>query len=606
MGQGFPAPAGRPDPRDGEAPRVAARDRAGLGVAGFRATRSIVAAIDRPQGALLVGFHGVLYDRLTPRDEDLAARIADLYAREGVGFVRALRGDFVLAIWDAGAQALHLATDPFRVESLVYTTHGDRIAFASHMGALLACPAPFPRTIDPSAILDVFTSSCIHTPQTIFRDVQKLPPGTVLTWRDGRADLETYWDMDYRTLDSSGEASLATRLRELFSRAVESRVAAEPEGATVGSFLSGGVDSTAVTSVLAKRSPRPVQAFSIGFAERYFNEMDYARIAARAAGVQHHEYYVTPEDAFQAVPIVLQSFDEPFANASAIPTYFCARFAREHGVDVLYAGDAGDELFAGNERYASRRVFDHYDRVPRFLRDRVVTPGVDLLAKAVPGPFFRRARNYILQASLPYPERLTSFSVFNYIPLRTIFTDDLLASAGSSWAPGGAVAHHYRASRALDVLDRELYIDLKLAISDNDLFKVTRMSHAAGVAVRFPFLDRDLAEFSATIPARLKMRGGRLRAFFKDAYRDVLPPEVQSKRKHGFGLPIAMWLETHPPFREMIEDLLLSPRALERGYFRREGIEALLRGHRNDPKGFYGTFLWNMMTLEMWHRRFLD
>jgi asparagine synthase (glutamine-hydrolysing) len=368
--------------------------------------------------------------------------------------------------------------------------------------------------------------------------------------------------------------------------------------------LSGGVDSTTVTALLARQAGRPVSAFSIGFAERYFNEMDFARVAAKAAGVTHHEYYVTPDDAFEAVPIVLDSFDEPFANASAIPTYFCARLAREHGVNVLYAGDAGDELFAGNERYASRRVFDHYDRVPRFLRDGLLTPGIELLAKGVPGPFFRRARNYVRQASLPYPERITSFSVFNYIPLRTLFTEDLLQSAGA-WSPGDDVARHYRAARAHDVLDRELYIDLKLSISDNDLFKVTRMTHAAGIAVRFPFLDRDLAEFSATVPARIKMRGGRLRSFFKDAYRDVLPPEVSTKKKHGFGLPIAMWLETHPPFREMIGDLLLSPRALNRGYFRRDGVEALLRGHRNDPKGFYGTFLWNMMTLEMWHRRFL-
>ena len=541
----------------------------------------------------------------TGSDSKKGIGLLRLYLDEDLAFLERLRGEFALAIWDGREERLILATDRFRVHPLFYSHDQDKLVFASRMNSISACPYPVHTTIDPRAILDVMSVSAIPTPRTIFHEVKKLPPGHVLRYSNGKVQLSAYWDINFLKPDLAREPELAAHLRQQFRDSIGTRLETDAGAGGVGTFLSGGVDSSTVTGVLKALSMSDVHSFSIGFGERRFDEMSFARIAARHFGVVHHEYIVTAQDTRDAIPIVLESFDEPFANASAIPTYVCAKFAKDHGVDILYAGDGGDELFAGNERYSEQRIFEYYDRVPSWLRG-VIRPTVQGLAGMTGFSLFEKGAKYIRRASEPLPQRLTTYGFFNVVPMQDLFDPAFLESVGSSRNPYEPIERYYGQALANNDLDRQMYLDLKFAISDNDVFKVTRMTEAAGVTVRFPFLDHRLAEFAATVPAHMKMRGRELRTFFKDAYSDVLPLAIRTKTKHGFGLPIPVWLRTDPYLNELMRDLVLSSRSLQRGYFRRSMLEELVLRHQTDQTSFYGSVLWNLMILELWHRTHWD
>lgn len=554
--------------------------------------------------ALAIAFHGNLFESSSPAALNLNL-LLDLYLRSGITFVRELRGEFALALWDAAEDLLFLATDRFRVQPILYGADPGGFAFASRMRALDLSPFPAHRTLHAPAVMDVVASSYVPTPETIFEEIRKLPPGHVLTEGGGTVRTAPYWDIDFREPSRASEASLAEEVRGAFRDAIRLRFQRDGASERSGAFLSGGVDSSTVTGVLTEVAGRPIQTFSIGFGEARFNEMSYARIAARRFASDHHEYFVTPADTVLALPLIVEEFDEPFGNASAVPTYFCARLAREHGVEFLYAGDGGDELFGGNERYAFDRIFDYYNRVPAWLRGAVLEPSVGALARAMPNRLFTRARNYVNKASLPPVARMTAYTFLNVVPLAEVAEPRFLASL-NGYDPSRAMEYHYAHALGTNDLDRQLYLDLKLAIGDNDLFKVSRMTERAGVAVRYPFLDGGLADLAARVPAGMKMRGRKLRVFFKRAYRDLLPPEVTAKTKHGFGLPIAIWLRTDPTLNAMMHDLVLSPRSLSRGYFRKQALERLVQEHKVDETSFCGTVLWNLMVLELWQRTHRD
>ncbi len=461
---------------------------------------------------------------------------------------------------------------------------------------------PLAELFNLESIVDVVASSIIPTPKTIFREVKKLSPGHCLTYQSGTARVAPYWEIRFLNPTDSDTASLQRELKVQVADAISVRLETDGNSSRVGTFLSGGIDSSTVTGLLTRLAERPVKSFSIGFDEAKFNEIDYARIAARAFGSEHFEYFVTPRDVYDSIAMLMESFDEPFANASAVPTYFCAKLAKEHGVDTLYAGDGGDELFAGNQRYADQRLFDYYDEVPGWLRKQLIEPLVFTLADASSLRLLMMAKKYIQRASIPNPQRLTSYGFFKIFPMTELFTWEFLEAAGKDYDPDMAFHRYYHEAPAKTELDRHLYVDLKLAISDNDLFKVNRMTETAGVMVRYPFLDHRLAEFACKVPAGIKMRGRKLRSFFKDAYGDLLPAETISKKKHGFGLPIPVWLRTDAHLNEMMHDLVLSPTTVQRGYFKRQALEKLVDCHSTDNTSFYGTILWNLMVLELWHR----
>ncbi len=587
---------------------TAALESVGIGAQGFPGRLTGIAERDLQGYPLVMAFHGNLYnlkDWVPAKSQgtEVISELLMLYTKKGMAFLQGLRGEFSLAIWDGREETLYLATDRFRVHPLLYYQDSDKLVFASRMKGILACPFPIKRTVHPEAIVEVAGSSIIPTPKTIFREVKKLPPGYFLTYRRGEVHLEPYWEIRFRLPSTAIESALAKELKTLFTEAVSVRLEVDGISSQIGTFLSGGIDSSTVTGVLTQLIQHPVKSFSIGFEEQRFNEINYARIAARAFGAKHYEYFVSPQDAYNAIPILLEGFDEPYGNASAIPTYFCAKMAREQGVNILYAGDGGDELFAGNERYATQRLFEYYSMIPGWFRESLVKPLVFTLADRWKWDLFIKGKKYIQRASIPYPARLSSYGFFQVIPLTELLEDSLLEAVGRDYDLSATVNSCYFQAPAQSELDRQLYIDLKLAISDNDLFKVMRMTEAVGVTVRFPFLDHILAEFAMRIPASVKMRGRQLRSFFKKAYSDLLPPETRAKKKHGFGLPIPVWLRTDKRLNEMMQDLVLSPQSIQRGYFKKRTLEKIVELHKTDETSFYGTALWNLMVLELWHRK---
>ncbi|MBI3756935.1 MAG: hypothetical protein HY267_03060 [Deltaproteobacteria bacterium] len=586
--------------------------RGGFGAQAFPGRFTGVAEVRIQECPVILAIHGNLYNAHEfPTTEKnghnpVAAGILQWYLKSGIGVFQRLRGDFAIAIWDGREDQLYLAVDRFRIQPLFYSYNGEKLVFASRLRGLLAGPLAPQVSIELESIVDVAANSVIPTPKTIFREVRKLPAGYLLSYRAGACTLSPYWDIDFRHPAQAGEAELVRDLKAHMTDAVALCLAQDGAIDRVGTFLSGGIDSSTVTGVLTQLGHKPVKSFTIGFVEPRFNELSYAQIAARAFASEHHTYAVTPQDTYAAIPTLLTAFDEPFANASAIPTYFCAKLAKEQGITAIYAGDGGDELFAGNDRYVSQRVFEYYRMIPSWLRDPLLNPVVTRLAEWAPWNIFLKGKKYIQRAMTPYPQRISSYGLLSLIPLPELITENLLTQLPERYDPDAPISDYYYRASARTNLDRHMYLDLKLAISDNDLFKVVRMTEAAGITVRFPFLDHRLAEFAASVPTHIRMRGTRLRSFFKDAYADLLPAETRKKQKHGFGLPIPIWLRTDKNLNEMMHDLLLSSRSLQRGYFRKSALEELVARHQIDESSFYGTILWNLMILELWHRRYAD
>jgi asparagine synthase (glutamine-hydrolysing) len=373
--------------------------------------------------------------------------------------------------------------------------------------------------------------------------------------------------------------------------------------ADTGAFLSGGTDSSTVVGLMTRMGKGPVKAFSIGFQEQPFNELEYARIAAKRFKADLHEYIVGPIDCCEALPHMVRAFDEPFGNSSAIATYFCARLAQQNGVKVLLAGDGGDELFAGNEWYKTDKIFKLYETIPAGLRTVLIEPILNRLP--FQGGLVTKARSYVRRANMPDMRRVLSYQFLATHSPADVFTPDFLEALGQ-YSVLETPSQYYAQAPARDHLDRLLYTDMKITIGDSDLPKVTCMTEMAGIQARFPFLDRSVAEFSGHIPAHLKMKGFQKRYLFKRAFRDLLPQEILQKKKHGFGIPVATWLKSERRLQELSRDTLLSARAFERGYFRRDFIETLFRVHDADDSSYYGDTLWTFLILELWHRQFVD
>jgi asparagine synthase (glutamine-hydrolysing) len=530
-----------------------------------------------------------------------AALLAGLYENFGAGFVEELRGAFSVVLFDRRKREWLAAIDGFGIKRLAYYRTHQVFAIASRVNAL-ARMGEADLEINPRAIANVLNFGANLAPETIFTKVERLIPGAMLRVSERETRIERYWDMRYGLGDNANEAHLSRDLERIVARSVADHCKDEPIG-QLGAFLSGGTDSSTVVGMMTRRAQGAVKSFSIGYQEREFNELEYAQIAARRFQSDHHTYLVGPADCVQALPRLIRCFDEPFGNSSAIPTYFCARLAAENGVKVLLAGDGGDELFGGNERYATEQIFAIYGKIPGVLRRGLIEPVVSRLPES---RIVKRARGYIRRANLPGVDRMLSFQFLNTYSPAEVFTADFI-SALDGYSVGDIPAKHYVHAEAHDRLDRLLYVDMKITLADSDLPKVTYMAEAAGIQVRFPFLDRAVAEFSGHIPARLKVKGFEKRYLFKRAFRELLPPEILQKTKHGFGIPVANWMRLDKQLRELSHDTLRAARALERGYFRRRFIDYIFsKRQTEDPTGYYGDIIWTLLALELWHREVVD
>lgn len=532
----------------------------------------------------------------TPGAAKTASLFAALYERYGGTFVEKLRGAFSVVLWDRVERKLFAAVDGFGMHRLVYSDTGKTLIVASRAHAV-AASGVVDLEINPHAIPNLLNFSVNLAPETIFTQVRRIPPGCVLQAGPGNEPaVKPYWDMRYGVPGETNENRLSKELESLFERCVAEHCNNEPLAAT-GAFLSGGTDSSTVVGMMSRMGQGPVKAFSIGFQEQSFDELEYAKIAASKFQAQHFTYLVGAQDCFEALPDMVRYFDEPFGNSSAIPTYFCARLAAQNGVTTMLAGDGGDELFGGNERYATDKVYGVYQSVPSILRRGIIEPVLN--ATSTDSGLFGRAKRYVRRANMTGMDRLLSHQFLSTHNPTDIFEPDFLKALGA-YSILDVPRHYYEVAPARDPLDRILYADVKITLGDSDLPKVTCMAELAGMKVRFPFLDRAVAEFSGRMPAHLKVKGFEKRYLFKKAFGNLLPIEIIKKKKHGFGIPVAVWLKSDPKLRSLCRDTLLSRRSLERGYFRRDFIDHLFREHEADGSSYYGDILWTFLVLELW------
>lgn len=530
--------------------------------------------------------------------------ILELYDRHGASCVTHLRGMFAFAIWDDRRQRLFLARDRVGKKPLFYTITPTALLFASEIKAML-CDSEAPRALNLHAMHDYLTYQYVPPPETIFQGIFELPPAHTLIYENGHITTSRYWDLRYVPKLAMRDGDILERLRELLCESVKLRMIAD---VPIGAFLSGGIDSSLIVALMSHYSERRVNTFSIGFLDDQFNELPYARIIAQRFGTEHHEEIVTP-DAVSILPELIHQFDQPFGDSSAIPTYYLAKMTKQF-VKVALNGDGGDESFAGYRRYRREQIVAWYSLLPESLRRRVMSPLLDASARQTfqtrfprfDDVFFRRAR-YIHDLSLQprdaqYIKRLSIFTPL----LKLVLYSDELRQRFSRQDSTAYMRQFFQAENADDFLDKMLYADVSSYLPGDLLVKVDRMTMAHGLEGRSPLLDHQLMEFAAAIPTRLKIRHGQLKLLLKHVGSAWLPPEILTRKKQGFGVPISRWFRHD--LREMSADTLLRAQIVADGLFDGNAIRQLWQDH-DTGKRDYGAQLWALLNLELWYRMFI-
>jgi asparagine synthase (glutamine-hydrolysing) len=501
-----------------------------------------------------------------------------------------VQGDFALGLQlpDGG---ILLAVDRFAIQTLCYCETAEGLQFAHRADEL----AGFSQGVDPQAIFDYLYFHCIPSPRTIFKGVFRLPPGHYALWRNGKLTVAPYWKP---TFNESNNASFDT-LRDEFRSLLLDAAREQLDGSKPACFLSGGTDSSTVAGMAGLAAGQPVASYSIGFEAQGYDEMAFARIAAKQFKTEHHEYYVTPADLVKSIPTVAAHFDQPFGNSSAVPSYYCAKMAREDGVTKLLAGDGGDELFGGNSRYAKQRVFGWYQMLPGALRAHAMEP---LLNTAAAGklPVVRKASSYVEQASVPMPDRLQMYNLVMRLGVDDVLTPAFLQQVDQT-QPLRLQQSVWRATPPTSALNEELAFDWRFTLAESDLPKVVGATSLAGVKVGFPLLDDRLLHFSMNLPTSYKLKGLKLRWFFKEALRGFLPDDIITKKKQGFGLPFGVWANSDKALNALAADSVHG--LVERGIVRRAFVETLLNQRLQEHPGYFGEMVWILMMLEQWLRR---
>ncbi len=518
-----------------------------------------------------------------------------LYQKYGINFVDKLRGPFAFAIWDGLNKDLYVITDPYGIKPIVYSEQNNVFSAASRIKHLLYAQT-LPKIINNDAIYHYLFFQAICSPLTIYKEIFKLEPGKGLQNKNNKLTSFTHYDITYTPDRSLTERDWTERIYEHVKNAVDGFVSLSPYEKKTGCFLSGGTDSSSIAGFYSQLTEKPAKTFSIGFEEPEYNELDYARMASKRFKTDYHEYYVTPQDVTNLIELLPGIYDEPFGNASVIPAFYCAYHAAGKGIEVLLGGDGGDEIFGGNERYVTNLIFQKYLSLPNYIRTKIIEP----MLKIMPDKgLFYKAKRYIRRANIPNPERFYSYNLLAEIDSETIFRQDFLNTVNFNTFMDIAKKHYEDADPADDT-DRLLYLDMKFTITDNDIRKVTQMVEAAGLRVRYPLLDRDLVDFTATIPPELKVKWGKNRYIFKQAMKGFLPDEIINKSKHGMGLPVTPWFKKDPKMNELLYDTVFTEKTKILQYMKPKFINQIKTSFENDNTSYYGDNLWVFIILEQW------
>nr|WP_292566753.1 asparagine synthase C-terminal domain-containing protein [Methylomonas sp.] len=515
------------------------------------------------------------------------------YQHRGNEFVVKQSEPLAMVLIDTQRQSLILACDPIGLTNIYYAQTQDGIVFGSSADFVIRHP-DVSSEISAQSVYDYVYYHHCPSPNTIYRQVKKLEGGQYLICQDGKISLQRYWQPQFQEHMTGNLQQAGEELQQLLLNAVTSMVKTEEN---TGAFLSGGLDSSSVAGALAKVFPGKAKTFSMGFPVEGYNEIEFANVAVNHFHTLQHEYYVTPEDTVAAVPLIASYYDEPFGNSSALAAYYCAKLAKENGVTRLLAGDGGDEIFAGNERYAKQMLFDHYQRLPGFAK-MALEAGLNHLPKALAEskiPF--KAKRYIEQAKTQMPDRLQDYNYLHRHDINDIFQAGFLARIDVS-EPLQLLRDCYQRPENASTLNRMLYMDWKTTLHDNDLVKVNRMCEMAGVEVCYPLLDQPIVDLSCRIPSVEKLKGQKLRWFYKQAMADFLPDQIINKSKHGFGLPFGIWLKDHQPLKELAYDAIHTLK--KRDYFQPQFLDHAIEMHQSIHAAYYGELIWVLMMLELW------
>lgn len=555
-----------------------------------------------PDGQVWVVFNGEIYNYPELRTElereghrfrtrsDTEVLLA-LFCRDGVASFAKLNGMFACAFWNCGSRELVLVRDRWGKKPLFYARTPRGFLFGSEIKSLLAYGG-LTRRVHASALHEYLSHGYIAGRQTIFEDVERLLPGHYLVTRDGSADPRPYYSLEFGPEPHPlPEPEFLERLRSTLRGAVKRRLMSD---VPLGAFLSGGLDSSIVVALMAKLSDRPVRTFTIGFDESGYSEVEDARAVARHLGTDHTETTVRPS-AFEVLPELVWHCDEPFADSSAVPTYYVSRAAREH-VTVALSGDGGDEVFAGYTRYQEMRDREGWRRVPRWLGRGVAGSLTRVLPFTTPG---WNVLSTIAYLSGRGP--IAGIGIYPYI--RDILYTDEWREATAACDPQAQVEETLRAVQHLDTVSQLQFLDMHQYLPGDILTKVDRMSMAVSLEVRSPLLDYEVVELMARAPVSLKLRGDVSKYALRRLAAEILPPSTLQKRKQGFALPQGPWFRGR--LYQRAEEILLDPRAQGRGYFRPGILRRVLAEHKAGRRD-YSTWLWSLIVLEMWHRIFVD
>jgi asparagine synthase (glutamine-hydrolysing) len=517
--------------------------------------------------------------------------IVHAYEQWGTAAIGRLRGMFGLAIWDSRTRTLLVARDRVGIKPVYYTVASGQLLFGSELKSLLCVPG-IARDIDVDA-LDHYLSF-LYTPRdtSIFRDVCKLPPGHFLTWHEGQLHVQSYWRPSTAETFSGTEDDAVRALERVLIDAVSSHMMSD---VPIGAFLSGGVDSSLVVALMSALSSQPVKTFSIGFDEPAFDELEHARRVARHYGTEHHEYVVRP-DGVAILDDVVAHFDEPFADSSAIPTWYVSEIARRH-VTVVLSGDGGDELFGGYDRYVPHPRVVAFDRyAPRGLR-RAAAIAADRLPHGV------RGKNFLRHVGRSDRGRyLDAIRYFSADEKHVLLSADVRASLGAV-NPESRLARHFERYSGLSWPSQMMRFDLETYLPDDILTKVDRMSMAHSIESRVPLLDNDVIDFATTLPASFKIKNGRRKHVLKQVASKLLPDGLVDRPKQGFGVPLGVWFREG--LRDLFTDTLLAPSSLQRGYFEPRFVTRLVDEHLSGVRD-HTLRLWQLVVFERWHRQYVD
>jgi asparagine synthase (glutamine-hydrolysing) len=522
--------------------------------------------------------------------------IVHAYDQYGTDCPNHLRGMFAFAIWNERTQELFLARDRVGKKPLLYAHVNGDLIFGSEFSALLLHP-DISRDIQPEALDYYLSFMCIPAPFTAYRAIRKLEPGHWLRWRKGQIELQRYWQPDFTKKLEIGEEEAGERTVEVLRDAVRVRLMSE---VPLGAFLSGGIDSSAVVALMSQESSEPVKTFSIGFDEQDFSEIHHARRIAQHVGADHHEFIVRP-DALEVLPTLVEHYGEPYADSSAVPTYYVAKETRKH-VTVALNGDGGDESFAGYQRYLAMGLSEKYRRVPSFLRESVIKQTVNRIPTSpMKRSRVKSAKRLLDAVSLPRVDRYTRWvSVFNEETKRPLYSDFFREQTRAANATG-LLGEWFK--RANGIIDAMLLTDQMTYLPNDLLVKVDIAAMAVSLEARSPFLDHHVIEFAASLPQNLKLRGLTTKYVLKKALRKLLPNENLNRSKMGFGVPVGHWFRGK--MQPFLREVVLSEKASRRGLFKPEGVRQLIELHLRGERD-YSQQLWTLLMLELWFNRFID